>query len=433
MLPMLTPMLHAQPMPERVWTTPSDKNRDAGTKRPSACAQRQEFEAHPLGMLHRGNSAVVYDQPMLPTSALDYDLPERLIATRPMNPREDARLMVLQRSDPSRVEHARIADLPGLIPPGTTAVFNRTRVMPARFLGINLDTGGRVEGLWLEDAPGDGGDGLVWHAMVRARRHRPGRRMELVDAAGNRSGVVLTLIERVSEDGVWSLSVEDARGRATWEILDAVGLTPLPPYIRGARKKAGVTVSDAEDRRDYQTVFAAQADEPGHWSVAAPTAGLHFTAEILEQLDARGINRAEVILDVGPGTFKPIETETVEAHRMHSEWCSLGDAASVLDGPGPVMAVGSTSARTLESFALGRKSGRAGQGWISTDLMISPGYRWQRVDAMVTNFHLPRSTLLLMVGAFLPGGIEQLLDLYRQAVEMEYRFYSYGDAMLILP
>jgi S-adenosylmethionine:tRNA ribosyltransferase-isomerase len=367
---------------------------------------------------------------MLPTSALDYDLPERLIATRPASPREDARLMVLQRSDPARVEHCRIADLPGIVPAGTTAVFNRTRVLPARFLGINLDTGGRVEGLWLEDGPGDG---LVWHAMVRARRHRPGRRMELVDAAGNRSGVVLTLIERVSEDGVWSLSVEDPQARVTPGLLDAVGLTPLPPYIRGARKKAGVSVSDAEDRRDYQTVFAAEADEPGHWSVAAPTAGLHFTPEILEQLDARGIERAEVMLDVGPGTFKPIETDTIEAHQMHSEWCSLGDAASVLDAAGSVMAVGSTSARTLESFALARAAGRGVEGWMSTDLMISPGYQWQRVDAMVTNFHLPRSTLLLMVGAFLPGGIEQLLELYAKAVAREYRFYSYGDAMLILP
>jgi S-adenosylmethionine:tRNA ribosyltransferase-isomerase len=417
-------------MPECLWATPSDKNLVLEAKSPSACAQRQKLEACPLGMLRQDNSAVVYDQPMLPTSALDYDLPERLIATRPASPREDARLMVLQRSDPSRVEHCRIGDLPGLIPAGTTAVFNRTRVLPARFLGINLDTGGRVEGLWLEDGPGDG---LVWHAMVRARRHRPGRRMELVDATGNRSGVVLTLIERVSTDGVWSLTVEDSRGRATSEILDAVGLTPLPPYIRGARKKAGLTVSDAEDRRDYQTVFAAEADEPGHWSVAAPTAGLHFTAEILEQLNTRGIARAEVMLDVGPGTFKPIETETVEAHQMHSEWCSLGDAAAVLDAPAPVMAVGSTSARTLESFAIGSAAGRGVDGWISTDLMIAPGYQWQRVDAMVTNFHLPRSTLLLMVGAFLPGGIEQLLDLYGQAVEMEYRFYSYGDAMLILP
>jgi S-adenosylmethionine:tRNA ribosyltransferase-isomerase len=427
---MLTHMLHAQPVPECVWTTPSDKNRGLEVESPSAIAQRQKLEACPLGMLHQGNSAVVYDQPMLPTSALDYDLPERLIATRPASPREDGRLMVLQRSDPARVEHCRIADLPGFVPAGTTAVFNRTRVLPARFLGINLDTGGRVEGLWLEDGPGDG---LVWHALVRVRRHRPGRRMELVDAAGNRSGVVLTLIERVSADGVWALSVEDPQARVTPGILDAVGLTPLPPYIRGARKKAGVSVSDAEDRRDYQTVFAAEADEPGHWSVAAPTAGLHFTPEILEQLDARGIERAEVMLDVGPGTFKPIETDTIEAHQMHSEWCSLGDAASVLDAPGPVLAVGSTSARTLESFALARASGRGVEGWMSTDLMISPGYQWQRVDAMVTNFHLPRSTLLLMVGAFLPGGIEQLLDLYGQAVEMEYRFYSYGDAMLILP
>jgi len=366
---------------------------------------------------------------MLPTSALDYELPERLIATRPAQPREDARLMVVQRSDPSRLEHRRVADLPGLIPQAATRVFNRTRVLPARFLGVNMDTGGKVEGLWLTDAPGAD---LRWHAMIKARRFRPGRRIELCLGPGERAGVVLTLIERSSDDGAWLVSVEDERRRSTPEILEAVGLTPLPPYIRGARKKQGLEIADEADRADYQTVFAGDAG-PGHWSVAAPTAGLHFCPRILSQIEARGVRRAEVMLDVGAGTFKPIETETVEEHRMHHEWCSLGESAWVMEAPSPVLAVGSTSARTLESFARLAESGQSPQDWISTDLLIAPGYAWRRVDAMVTNFHLPRSTLLLMVGAFLPGGIEQLLDLYARAIEARYRFYSYGDAMLILP
>lgn len=366
---------------------------------------------------------------MLPTSALDYELPEHLIATKPAEPREDARLMVVQRSDPSRLEHLRVADLPGLIPEAATMVFNRTRVLPARFLGVNMDTGGKVEGLWLGDVPGSD---LRWHAMVKARRFRPGRRIELCHDSGGRAEVVLTLVERSSDDGAWLVSVDDKRHRSTPEILEAVGLTPLPPYIRGARKKQGLEIPDEADRADYQTVFAGDAG-PGHWSVAAPTAGLHFTRPILDRIDARGVRRAEVVLDVGAGTFKPIEAETVEEHRMHSEWCSLGQSGWAMDAERPVLAVGSTSARTLESFALRREAGESEADWISTDLLIAPGYAWRRVDAMVTNFHLPRSTLLLMVGAFLPGGIEQLLDLYARAIEARYRFYSYGDAMLILP
>lgn len=366
---------------------------------------------------------------MLPTSALDYELPEHLIATTPADPRETARLMVIQRSDPARIQHLRVADLPNLIPDAATMVFNRTRVLPARFLGVNLETGGRVEGLWLADAQEDP---RQWHALVRARRFRPGRRLELTTADGARTGVVLTLLDRAGDDGVWLVAVDDPARRPTPEILESVGLTPLPPYIRGARRRAGLEIADAADREAYQTVYAGDAG-PGHWSVAAPTAGLHFTPALLADIDRRGIHRAEVILDVGPGTFKPIEAETVEQHPMHAEWCSLGSSAGVLDAPPPVLAVGSTTARTLESFARRRAAGEPDAQWISTDLLIAPGYHWRRVDAMLTNFHLPRSTLLLMVAAFLPGGIDHLLDLYARAVEMRYRFYSFGDAMLILP
>ena len=374
---------------------------------------------------------------MLPASALEYELDESLIAVRPAEPRENARLMAVSRSQPDRLEHLRIADLPGLLSPDQVLVFNRTRVLPARFVGRNLDTGGRVEGLWLHDLAGR--EGHAWEALVKARRFRPGRCLELTDANGRESGVVLTLVEKLSEDGAWAVGVKDPDSRPTPEILELFGLTPLPPYIRGARKRAGVDVSDALDRQAYQTVFAqaskaeSPSEQPVQGSVAAPTAGLHFTPELLERLAAVGVGRAEVTLHVGAGTFKPIESEHVEEHPMHSEWCRLGRGAWVLDSPKTVIAVGSTSARTLESYARLHALGQPTPEWLATDLLIAPGYQWKRVDGMLTNFHLPRSTLLAMVAAFLPGGIGQLLDLYRIAMEQGYRFYSYGDAMLILP
>ncbi len=366
---------------------------------------------------------------MLPSAALDYQLDESLIATRPAEPRESARLMVVSRSDPDRLEHLRIADLPALLGPENVLVFNRTRVLPARFVGRNIETGGHVEGLWLHDRTDR--PARAWETYIKARRFRPGRQVELERHDGRASGVVLSLVERTSADGAWLVDVSDARLRPTPEILDEVGLTPLPPYIRGARKRAGLDVPDATDREMYQTMFAgASGGGPVQGSVAAPTAGLHFTPALLERLEQSGVRRAEVTLHVGAGTFKPIEAEHVEEHAMHSEWCRLGEGAWVMDCPCRVIAVGSTSARTLESFAH-RAPPRA--EWLSTDLLISPGYAWKRVEGMLTNFHLPRSTLLAMVAGFLPGGIEQVLRLYRIAMERNYRFYSYGDAMLILP
>lgn len=366
---------------------------------------------------------------MLASAALDYQLDESLIATRPADPRESARLMVLSRSDPDRIEHKRIADLPELLGPEHVLVFNRTRVLPARFVGRNLETGGHVEGLWLHDRTDR--PGPAWETYLKARRFRPGRSVELETHEGRASGVVLTLVEKTSADGAWLVDVADPHVRATPEILDAVGLTPLPPYIRGARKRAGLEVPDEADRAMYQTVFAgATGAGPVQGSVAAPTAGLHFTPALLERLEQSGVQRAEVTLHVGAGTFKPIEAEHVEEHPMHAEWCRLGEGAWAMDWPRRVIAVGSTSARTLESFA---RHPSPRPEWLSTDLLIAPGYAWRRVDGMLTNFHLPRSTLLAMVAGFLPGGVEQLLSLYRTAMERGYRFYSYGDAMLILP
>lgn len=366
---------------------------------------------------------------MLPAAALEYHLDESAIATRPAEPRESARLMVLRRTDPGHIEHLRISDLPALLGSEHVLVFNRTRVLPARFVGRNLETDGHVEGLWLHDRADR--PGRAWEAYIKARRFRPGRQVELESHTGQASGVVLTLVEKTSADGAWLVDVIDPRHRPTPEILDAVGLTPLPPYIRGARKRAGLEVPDETDRVTYQTVFAGSPGQgPVQGSVAAPTAGLHFTPALLERLERSGVQRAEVTLHVGAGTFKPIEAEYVEEHPMHAEWCRLGEGAWVLESSRRVIAVGSTSARTLESFA---RHPPPRPEWLSTDLLIAPGFAWKRVDGLLTNFHLPRSTLLAMVAGFVPGGIEQLLALYRIAMERGYRFYSYGDAMLILP
>ena len=364
---------------------------------------------------------------MLLTKALDYDLPEHLIATTPAEPRERARLMVVW---PDRVEHLRVADLPDLVEPGDALILNQTQVLPARFRGRAIETGGFAEGLWLGDATQ--GDALTWHLFLKARRLRAGTRFELLDRGDRPSGYVLELIRRVSDDGVWEAAVEG--GHTTPEVLNGIGLTPLPPYIRGARARAGEIVAEDADRRAYQTVVAIEArNAPVLGSVAAPTAGLHFTRELLEAIESRGVRRGEVVLQVGAGTFKPIESEFVEQHVMHREWCSLGGARWAMDHPGRVVAVGSTSARTLESYGRALRGGEQPGAWMETDLLIAPGYAWERVDVLLTNFHLPRSTLLAMVAAIVPGGVERLRALYAEAVMTGYRFYSYGDAMLIVP
>lgn len=396
---------------------------------------------------------------------LEFDIPRDRIATRPAEPRESARLMVVDRRDPGRAPaHLRVADLPGLLCPGDLVVCNRTRVLPARFEGTMTQTGGRVEGLWLEDQhPPHPGGPMLWRVMLRARRLRPGRVVDLG------LGVSLELLRRcdqprpgaiepndpsesdttdpdpadsspahpdpilpdpVHPDPAWFVAVHGASGRGTAELLDAVGLTPLPPYIRHARRDRGERVPDAADRANYQTAFAA---EPG--SVAAPTAGLHLTPAILNALSARGVGRAEVTLHVGSGTFRAIEAQRVEDHRMHAERCAI-DAHALADIFGHprrrVVAVGSTSTRTIEAYAEAMAGGAPPPPWLHTDLMIMPGYAWKRVDAILTNFHLPRSTLLAFVAGAVVGGIERVRSLYDEALRLDYRFFSYGDAMLLI-
>ncbi len=367
------------------------------------------------------------------TSELDYELPEELIAIEPVEPRDSARLLVISRSDPTRLEHRTVADLPELLSADDLLVFNRSRVVPARFLGVREDTGGKVEGLYLAQ----GSEPSTWECMLKSRRFREGARIRLFDRGGRESDVVLEMIER-ARDGAWVVGVKP-EGADTLELLERVGLPPLPPYILAARKRREELGDPASDLEHYQTVYAREAG-----SVAAPTAGLHFTPGLLENLDRLGIERGELLLHVGMGTFKPIDAENIEDHPMHSEWCSMDEALgeairSRIDGnrQGRAIAVGTTSVRTIEAFARKTEGENAWPGAIETRLMLVPGERLHWTQGLLTNFHLPRSTLLALVAAMLdsPGesGVDRLLEVYREAVRERYRFYSFGDAMLILP
>lgn len=372
------------------------------------------------------------------TDALDFDLPNALIATKPAEPRDSSRLLVVQRSDPDRLEHRVFSELPGLLSLSDLLVFNRSRVVPARLIGEREYTGSKFEGLYLHDAPD--ADGIEWIAMVKTKRAQPGKRYVLFDPKGERSGTIVELIERDDAEGpgAWRVRVE-TDAPSGLDALQRVGRTPLPPYILAQRKARDEDPGDAYDRSHYQTTYAS-ATESG--SVAAPTAGLHFTTRVIDELHRKGVETSEVTLHVGAGTFKPVDTETLEEHPMHHEWCSLGDAAEHFP-PSPdrrVIAVGSTSARTVESYAQIHASNPEGTlpDRYSTDILIAPGYAWRWVSGMVTNFHLPRSTLLAMIASILdvPGevdGLERVHEIYRVAIAEKYRFFSYGDAMLILP
>jgi S-adenosylmethionine:tRNA ribosyltransferase-isomerase len=330
----------------------------------------------------------------------DYDLPPDRIAVQPAEPRDSARMLVLSGD---ALRDRTVRDLPELLEPGDLLVVNDTRVIPARIYGRRA-TGGKVEVLLLRREPGG-----LHQALVKAhRRLRPG---EVVELDG---GLSVELVERPEGGAIWRIRIEPADRLA--EVLERHGHVPLPPYIKRA--------DTAADRERYQTVFAAR---PG--SAAAPTAGLHFTPELLERLRERGVGMARVTLHVGYGTFQPVEADEVEDHRMHSEEYEVTEQAARLisNRKGRLIAVGTTSARVLETLA--RTGGvRAARG--NTDLYLYPGRPLRLVEGLLTNFHLPRSSLLLLVSAF--AGRERILDAYRHAIDKGYRFYSYGDAMLIL-
>ncbi len=339
-------------------------------------------------------------------SDFDYELPERLIAQEPVTPRDASRLLVLPPEGPA--EHRRFTDLEALLGPGDLLVFNDTKVIPARLVGRKA-TGGKVELLLCE--PLEGGLGRRWRAMGQASKPIRVGTVVVLDALSAR-------VEAVEGEGFYVVLL-DREGEALEAALARAGQVPLPPYIRREPGPA--------DRERYQTIWAR---EPG--SAAAPTAGLHFTERLLTRLDARGVRRTAVTLHVGPGTFLPLRGDSLEGHRMHPERYEVPAAAAAEIAAcrargSKVVAVGTTTVRTLESAFDGERIAPA-QG--RTSLFIRPGHPFRTVDALVTNFHLPRSTLLVLVCAF--GGTERVLGAYRDAVALGYRFFSYGDAMLLL-
>jgi S-adenosylmethionine:tRNA ribosyltransferase-isomerase len=341
----------------------------------------------------------------------DYELPHELIAQEPLIRRSDARLMVVDRARQA-IDHFFVRDLPELLRPGDCLVLNDTKVVRAQLVGHREKTMGRWKGLFL-----DADDKGIWRLLCKTRgKMEPGERIVLSDMEG-KPAVVLLMLAKL-EGGLWAAKLE--RPDDAWAVLDRIGRVPLPHYIRDGK----MIPLDIER---YQTVYAAR---PG--SVAAPTAGLHFTPELLQRAAKRGIQVARVTLHVGIGTFRPIGTQTLAEHKMHEEWCSL-DAAAVAKmqaaraGGGRIVAVGTTTVRTLESAARG---GALAPFEGPTDLFIRPPYEFRAVDALLTNFHLPRSTLLVLVRTF--GGEELIRKAYGEAIKDEYRFFSYGDAMLIV-
>ena len=348
------------------------------------------------------------------TDQFNYELPPELIAQTP-NARGQSRLLVVHRDD-GRLEHRSFQDLPQYLSAGDTLVLNDTRVTARRLLGIR-ETGQEAEALLLRPS-----GPKSWEALVRPGKSlRPGKRVALYqgDAA---SASVQALVTATTPDGGRILELNSPEER---DALAEWGVAPLPPYIH--------TPLPAAEEERYQTVYAQSGG-----SAAAPTAGLHFTSGILDRLDADGVQRTTVTLHVGVGTFRPVRAENVEEHEMHAEWVRLDpSAADVVNGTRKrVVAVGTTSTRTLESAAACRTPEQRLQGLRvvpfvgDTRLFVTPGYEFQAVDALITNFHLPCSTLLMLVCAF--AGYETTLHAYREAVRLGYRFFSFGDAMLII-
>ncbi len=342
-------------------------------------------------------------------SDYDFELPESLIAQTPLPERTSSRLLVLDRKT-GKTEHRSFTDLAEYLQPGDTLVLNDTRVLPARLFGVKADTGAKAELLLLKRIEGD-----RWETLVRPGKklHRGARiafgpaDRPLLYAIVEEEGELGARIVRFEYEGIFN------------ELLDRLGHMPLPPYIK----------ETLADRERYQTVYSRNEG-----SAAAPTAGLHFTEAFLDRLQAKGVKLCPITLHVGLGTFRPVSADTIEEHEMHAEWYSVSDESAKLlneakEGGGRIVAVGTTSARTLETVGQRFKGGpvEACSGW--TSIFIFPGYEFTMVDALLTNFHLPRSTLVLLVSAL--AGRENILGAYREAIGREYRFFSFGDAMFI--
>lgn len=340
----------------------------------------------------------------LKTSDFYYDLPQELIAQTPLAQRDGSRLLVLHKED-GRLEHRRFFDIIDYLNPGDCLVMNDSRVIPARLLGHRVPSGGAAEVLLLTDK----GDGL-WECLVR-----PGRKLHVGAELSFGDGALTATVETELESG--NRLVRFHYEGIFLEILERLGKMPLPPYIK----------ESLEDSERYQTVYSKVSG-----SAAAPTAGLHFTKELLEKIERKGIRLAYVTLHVGLGTFRPVKVDDVTEHHMHSEFCMLSaQTADLLNhtrqSGGRIVCVGTTSCRTLESLLAEDGIFRETSKW--TDIFIYPGYRFRAMDALITNFHLPESTLIMLVSAF--AGYDNVMHAYREAVNERYRFFSFGDAMFI--
>lgn len=335
----------------------------------------------------------------------DFDLPDELIAQKPLKKRSASRLMVV---DPRsrRIAHRKFTDIVSYLHPGDCLVLNDTRVIPARLFGVKEKTGAHIEILLLHQVEGD-----KWHTLVK-----PAKRVQKGTVVSIGEGKLKAVCTEVLEEG--RREFEFLYDGIFYELLNELGEMPLPPYIK----------EKLTERDRYQTVYAKRVG-----SAAAPTAGLHFTEQLLAEIEAKGVQLAYITLHVGLGTFRPVTAERVEDHQMHAEFYQVSEEAARLlnktkASGGRIIAVGTTTTRTLETIV--QKKGRfeADSGW--TDIFIYPGYQFQAIDGLVTNFHLPKSTLIMLVSAL--AGREFILEAYREAVSQRYRFFSFGDAMLIL-
>ncbi|GGF07047.1 S-adenosylmethionine:tRNA ribosyltransferase-isomerase [Halobacillus andaensis] len=337
-------------------------------------------------------------------NAYDFHLPEELIAQVPLKDRASSRLMVLNR-EKKNIEHQRFADITNYLQKGDCLVLNDTRVLPARLYGAKEDTGGKVEVLLLHQTAGD-----EWEVLVKpAKKVKQGSRIVFGD------GQLVAECTEIQEHG--GRKVQFSYDGIFLEVLESLGEMPLPPYIK----------EQISDQERYQTVYAKEEG-----SAAAPTAGLHFTNELLEELESKGVEIVYLTLHVGLGTFRPVSVDTVEEHEMHAEFYQLSDESAnklneIKKNNGRIISVGTTSTRTLETIVRDHGTFKEASGW--TDIFIYPPYQLQAIDGLITNFHLPKSTLIMLVSAF--AGRDFILEAYQKAVDERYRFFSFGDAMFI--
>lgn len=334
-----------------------------------------------------------------------YDLPKSLIAQSPLQKRDMSRLLLLNR-ETGKTAHMHFQDIKNLINPGDCLVINNTRVIPARLLGVREDTGGKIEFVLLRKHGED-----VWEVILK-----PGKRAKIGTRFVFGDNLIVAEILNVLEGG--NRLVKFHYNGIFEEVLDKVGIMPLPPYI----------TEKLQDKERYQTVYSKY-----NGSAAAPTAGLHFTKELINELKNKDVQFAELTLHVGIGTFRPVKTEKIEEHQMHSEYFKISkEACDIINRTrsqnGKVIAVGTTSCRVLESVAEEDGTVKPTEG--ETNIFIYPGYKFKAIDGLITNFHLPESTLLMLVSAF--AGRENILAAYKEAINMEYRFFSFGDAMFII-